>query len=51
MVSQVPDPDACRGQEDLGLLEHDQERDIWYECSYDPRRDTYTWMIVPPVEP
>jgi hypothetical protein len=51
IVPQVPDPDACRGPQDVGRFEHDEENDIWYECSHDPRRDMYTWVIVPPVDP
>ena len=49
-MSQVPDPNACRGKEDVGRLEHDEENDIWYECSYDSRRDVFTWAIVPPID-
>lgn len=46
----APDPDACRGPEDLGRLVHDDDLDVWYECSYDDRRDVYVWAIVPPTE-
>jgi hypothetical protein len=49
-LSQAPDPRACQGPEDVGRLEHDEENDIWYECSYDPRENTYTWMIILPVD-
>jgi hypothetical protein len=46
-----PDPNDCRGPDDVGRLQHDEHEDIWYECSYDPRRDVFVWVIVPPVEP
>ena len=50
-MPQTPDPDSCRGPGDVGRLEHDEENDIWYECSYDSRNDIYTWAIVPAVDP
>jgi len=46
----APDPSECRSQADVGTIHHDEERDIWYECIFDPRRKVYTWTIEPPVE-
>lgn len=31
-----------------GRLFHDQERDIWYECVFDQRKQVFTWTILPP---
>lgn len=45
-----PDPIECRGGADVGKIHHDEEQDFWYECMFDPRRQVYTWTIVPPVE-
>lgn len=50
IVLQVPNPQDCRGPQDVGRLQHDEENDIWYECSHDPRRDIYTWAIIPPAD-
>src|SRR2546422_7668414 len=44
----LPNPDDCRGAADVGKLHHDQERDIWYECVFDQRKNVYTWAILPP---
>jgi hypothetical protein len=45
-----PSPDECQGPEDVGKLFHDQERDIWYECIFDQRKQVFTWTILPPED-
>lgn len=45
-----PDPEACRGEGDLGKLHHNAKDDVWYEGSFDPRRSVYTWAILPPTD-
>ena len=49
-MTDEPDPEECRIPQDVGRIEHDEQNDIWYECSYDPRRDVYIWAIVPSVD-
>jgi hypothetical protein len=45
-----PSPAECRGPEDVGRLFHDEERDIWYECIFDQRKQVFTWTILPPED-
>lgn len=46
----TPDQTECRGSADVGKIHHDEDADVWYECVFDPRRQVYTWAIVPRVE-
>jgi hypothetical protein len=46
----TPSPDECKGPEDIGKLFHDEERDIWYVCAFDRRKQVFTWTILPPED-
>jgi hypothetical protein len=48
---ELPDPNYCSCQRDIGRFVHDEENDIWYECDFDKRRQVFTWVIVPPADP
>ena len=37
-----PRPEECQGPEDVGKLFHDKERDVWYECVFDRRKQVFT---------
>lgn len=50
-MSELPDPADCFGPADVDKLYHDGKNDIWYQCSYDRRRDQYVWAILPSVDP
>jgi len=40
---------TCGREGDVGLY-HDISADVWYECAFEPRRQVYTWVILPPGE-
>jgi len=42
-----PPQNDCRGEDDLGKLQFDDETDTWYECMFDQRHDRYAWVIIP----
>lgn len=46
----VPSPSECQKEAHLGRFFLDEENQILYECSFDPRRGVFTWAIVPPVD-
>lgn len=49
-MSALPDPAECLGPDDVGKWHHDAEANIYYECSYDARRDVFVWASVPAVD-
>lgn len=45
-----PRPEECQEPEDVGKLFHGKERDVWYECVFDRRKQVFTWTILPPED-
>lgn len=43
-----PDPGKCRSRSDVGRLHHDTDKDIWYECIFEPHRKVFIWTTLPP---
>jgi hypothetical protein len=50
LVSRRPTRMRADSADDVGKLHHDEQRDVWYECVYDPRKRVYTWAILPPAD-
>ncbi len=47
---ELPNPNLCRSEHDLGSVTYDPVRDIWYECMFDSPSEGYTWAIRPPPD-